>query len=275
MRRYPTITYSYHSICFSSLLIETATEQFFCILCQKHKRRLGYWKKRVLYFDIFANQNICQWQAQQPAKNEKKRLKKCSSSWRRKKMFNSSPFSSEKGLILADFCTSSKTPWDGSNMAMVCSGLGTWCVSPGYCHGSAKGCHHGHPQPLKPIPEVQHSVERKRNSSSFPSPWGKWPKRKWFGRAERLQFLQISPFSPRGRPDTDPSYSGWIETFDTLGPGSKHKTVKFIVNSSFSKFAHALETEPLLLTDQSLGPLFPSPSLCGSPLHSWTCFKGR
>ena len=20
-----------------------------------------------------------------------------------------------------------------------------WCVSPGYCHGSAKGCHHGHP----------------------------------------------------------------------------------------------------------------------------------
>jgi len=150
-----------------------------------------------------------------------------------------------------------------------------WCVSPGYCHGSAKGCHHGHPQPLKPIPEVQHSVERKRNSSSFPSHWGKWPKRKWFGRADRLQFLQISPFSPPGWPDTDPSYSGWIETFDTLGPGSKHKTLKFIVNFSFSKFAHALETEPLLLTDQSLGPLFPSPSLCGSPLHSWTCFKGR
>ena len=142
MRRYPTITYSYHSICFSSLLIETATEQFFCILCQKHKRRLGYWKKRVLYFDIFANQNICQWQAQQPAKNEKKEIEKCSSSWR-KKMFNSSLFSSEKGLILADFCTSSKTPWDGSNMAMVCSGLYMMC-EPGYCHGSAKGCHHGH-----------------------------------------------------------------------------------------------------------------------------------
>ena len=111
-----------------------------------------------------------------------------------------------------------------------------WCVSPGYCHGSAKGCHHGHPT----SPEVQPSVERKRNSSSFPSPWGKWPKRKWFGRADRLQFLQISPFSPPGWPDTDPSYSGWIETFDTLGPGSKHKTLKFIVNSSFSKFAHAL-----------------------------------
>ena len=95
-------------------------------------------------------------------------------------------------------------------------------------------------QALKAIPEVQPSVERKRNSSSFPSHWGKWPKRKWFGRAERLQFLQISPFSPPGWPDTDPSYSGWIETFDTLGPGSKHKTLKFIVNSSFSKFAHAL-----------------------------------
>ena len=25
----------------------------------------------------------------------------------------------------------------------------------------------------------------------------------------------------------------------------------------------------------SFGPLFPPPSLCGSPLHSWTCFKGR
>jgi len=37
---------------------------------------------------------------------------------------------------------------------------------------------------------------------------GKWPKRKWFGRADRLQFPQILPFSPEGWPDTDPSYSG-------------------------------------------------------------------
>ena len=140
MRRYPTITYSYHSICFSSLLIETATEQFFCILCQKHKRRLGDWRKRVLYFDIFANQNIYVNDRLSSLPKMNKR------DWKmqhvlKKEMF----FSSEKGLILADFCTSSKTPWDGSNMAMVCSGLGTWCVSPGYCHGSAKGCHHGHP----------------------------------------------------------------------------------------------------------------------------------
>lgn len=150
-----------------------------------------------------------------------------------------------------------------------------WCVSPDIATDRPKAATTV-TQPLKAIPEVQPSVERKRNSSSFPSHWGKWPKRKWFGRAERLQFLQISPFSPGGWPDTDPSYSGWIETFDTLGPGSKHKTLKFIVNFSFFKIC----TRPLnraSFTDRpvSFGPLFPPPSLCGSPLHSWTCFKGR
>lgn len=41
---------------FPLFFIRTATEPFFCILCQ-NKRRLASLKKRIFYFDIVANQN--------------------------------------------------------------------------------------------------------------------------------------------------------------------------------------------------------------------------
>ena len=192
----------------------------------------------------------------------------------KKKMFNSSLFSSEKGLILADFCTSSKTPWDGSNMAMVCSGLYMMC-EPGYCHGSAKGCHHGHPTSQSNSRSSTFSkTETKFKFISLPLRKVAQEKMVWAGRATAI-------------PPNFTFFSGRL---------ARHRSILLRMNWNFwypwpwkqtqnfeiycQLFLFEICTRPLnraSFTDRpvSFGPLFPPPSLCGSPLHSWTCFKGR
>ena len=199
----------------------------------------------------------------------KKRLKNAACP--EEKMFNSSLFSSEKGLIFADFCTSSKTPWDGSNMAMVCSGLYMMCeprILPRI----------GQRLPPQP-PNLSRSSTFSRTETKFKFislPLRKVAQEKmvWAGRETAIP----------------PNF-----TFFSARP-ARHRSILLRMNWNFwypwpwkqtqnceiycQLFFFKIYTRPwnrASFTDRpvSFGPLFPPPSLRGSPLHSWTCFKGR
>ena len=150
-----------------------------------------------------------------------------------------------------------------------------WCVSPGYCHRSAKGCHHGHPTSQSISRSSTFSrTETKFKFISLPLRKVAQEKMVWAGRATAI-------------PPNFTFFSGRL---------ARHRSILLRMNWNFwypwpwkqtqnfeiycQLFLFEICTRPLnraSFTDRpvSFGPLFPPPSLCGSPLHSWTCFKGR
>ena len=169
----------------------------------------------------------------------------------KKKMFNSSLFSSEKGLILADFCTSSKTPWNGSNMAMVCSGLNMMCESRIL------------PQIGQRLPPRSHNLSKQFQKFNLQQN----------GNEIQVHFPPIEESGPRenglgGQSDCNSSKfhlflreAGQTQIHLTqdelkllipLALEANTKLYYLLSTLLLSKFAHVLETEPLLRTDQSL-----------------------